>query len=137
MTDSAREQAEQAADPRVDLAVKRTELAWDRTLLAWLRTTIALIVAGTAFDKGAQWLHEARLAAGTAFVRNGHLIGLSITAASVVLLAFVCWQYWKDAGELALIKGSPRAGIPPALIACALLIVLGAAAFFLLLNDTR
>ena len=60
MTDSAREQAEQAADPRVDLAVKRTELAWDRTLLAWLRTTIALIVAGTAFDKGAQWLHEAR-----------------------------------------------------------------------------
>src|SRR5215471_8622710 len=127
MKDSLRMHGEQAADPRVDLALKRTELAWDRTLLSWLRTTIALIVAGTAFDKGAQWLHEARLAAGSAFVRNGHLVGLSITAASIVLLAFVCWQYWMDARELASIKGSRPARMPPALIACALLVFLGVA----------
>jgi uncharacterized membrane protein YidH (DUF202 family) len=137
MNDSLREHGEQHADPRVDLAVMRTELAWDRTLLSWLRTTIALIVAGTAFDKGAQWLHEARLTAGTAFVRNGHLVGLSITAASIVLLAFVCWQYWKDARKLAAISGSRRTRIPAALIACALLIFLGTAVFFLLLSDTR
>jgi len=136
MNDSRREQAEQSADPRIDLAVMRTELAWDRTLLSWLRTTIALIVAGTAFDKGAQWLHEARLTAGTAFVRNGHLVGLSLTAASIVLLTFVCWQYWKDARKLAAIRGS-GARVPAALIACTLLIVLGTAVFFLLLSDTR
>lgn len=134
---SLREQAEQAVDPRVDLAVKRTRLAWDRTLLSWLRTTIALIVAGTAFDKGAQWLHEARLASGSAFVRNGHLVGLSLTAASIVLLFFVCWQYWSDIRELAAIEGSRQARVPAALIACGLLIVLGAAVFFLLLSDTR
>jgi uncharacterized membrane protein YidH (DUF202 family) len=137
MKDSLREQAEQAADPRIDLAVKRTELAWDRTLLSWLRTTIALIVAGTAFDKGAQWLHEARLTAGTAFVRNSHLVGLSLTAASIVLLAFVCWQYLRDARELAAIRSSRQTRVPPALIACALLILLGTAVFFLLLKDTR
>ena len=90
MTYTDREQAERDADPRVDLAVKRTELAWDRTLLAWLRTTSALIAAGAAFDKGAQWLHEVRLAAGTAFVRGGHLVGLSLTAAATLLLIFVC-----------------------------------------------
>lgn len=134
---SLREQAEHAADPRVDLAVKRTELAWDRTLLSWLRTTIALIVAGTAFDKGAQWLHEARIAAGTALVRNGHLVGLSLTATSTVLLLFVCWQYWRDRRELAAIAGSRTVPLPPALIACALLIVLGTAVFLLLLADHR
>jgi len=137
MKNPVREQGKQAADPRVDLAVMRTELAWDRTLLSWLRTTIALIVAGTAFDKGAQWLHEARLAAGTAIVRNGHLVGLSITAASVVLLAFVCWQYWRDARKLAAIRGSGQTRVPAALIACALLVFLGTAVFFLLLSDTR
>src|ERR1700759_3371266 len=125
MTDSHREHAEQAADPRVDLAVKRTELAWDRTLLAWLRTTSTLIVGGAAFDKGARWLHEARLASGTALVRNSHLVGLAITRASTLLLLFVCWQYWRDVGELAAVRGFTRARIPPALIACGLLILLG------------
>jgi uncharacterized membrane protein YidH (DUF202 family) len=67
MTDTIREQAERSADPHVDLAVQRTQLACDRTLLAWIRTSFALITAGVAFDKGAQWLHEARLAAGTAW----------------------------------------------------------------------
>lgn len=134
---SLREHAERTADPRVDLAVKRTELAWDRTLLSWLRTTIALIVAGTAFDKGAQWLHEARLATGSAFVRNGHLVGLSLTAASIVLLLVVCWQYWRDIRALAVIQGSRQPRVPAALIACGLLAVLGTAVFFLLLSDTR
>jgi putative membrane protein len=137
MTDTVREQAEREADPRVDLAVKRTELAWDRTLLSWLRTTSALMAAGVAFDKGAQWLHEARLAAGTAIVRNGHLVGLSLTAAATLLLVFVCWQYWRDRSELAAIRGSRSARVAPALIACALLILLGVAVFLLLISDRR
>ena len=137
MTDSLREHAEQAADPRVDLAVKRTELGWDRTLLSWLRTTTALIAAGAAFDKGAQWLHEARLAAGTAFVHNGHLVGLSLTGASTVLLLFVTLQYWRDARELAAFKGSQRTRVMYPMFACALVLCLGTAVFFLLLSDNR
>jgi len=58
------EHAEQSVDPRVDLAVLRSVLAWDRTLLAWVRTVLTLMGAGVAFDKGAQILHEERLAEG-------------------------------------------------------------------------
>lgn len=137
MAETIREQAERAADPRVDLAVKRTELAWDRTLLAWLRTSSAMMAAGVAFDKGAQLLHEARLAAGTALVRSGHLVGLSLTAASTVLLILVFWQYWKDMRELAAIKGTRPARVPPSLIACALFVLLGVAVFYILLGDTH
>jgi hypothetical protein len=48
---ATRSTSEQAADPRVDLAVQRTELALDRTQLAWVRTAFTLITAGFAIDK--------------------------------------------------------------------------------------
>ena len=80
-------------DPRTDLAVRRTELAEQRTLLAWLRTTIALMGAGVAFDKGAQLYHQIKLASGTAIVRSGHLVGLTLTVTSCLLLIVVLWQY--------------------------------------------
>jgi len=134
MNRTIREHAERVADPRVDLAVKRTEPAWDRTLLAWLRTSSALMAAGVAFDKGVQLLHEARLAAGTALVRSGHVIGLSFTAASTLLLIVVCWQYLKDMRELATIKGVNSRPVPPALVACLLFAMLGVIVFFVLLS---
>jgi putative membrane protein len=133
MTENIREQAEREADPRVDLAVKRTELAWDRTLLAWLRTASALMAAGVAFDKGVQLLHEARLAAGTALIRSGHVVGLSFTASSTLLLVVVCWQYVKDMRELATIKGVRPRPVPPALVACMLFALLGVIVFFVLI----
>jgi uncharacterized membrane protein YidH (DUF202 family) len=36
-----RKEAEQDADPRVDLAVERTEYALERTQLAWIRTVLS------------------------------------------------------------------------------------------------
>src|SRR5271169_3822691 len=90
------EDADQSVDRRVDLAVLRSELAWDRTLLAWVRTVLTLMGAGVAFDKGAQLLHEARLAAGTAVVQGAHLIGLCLTGVSTLLLPVVCLQYWQS-----------------------------------------
>jgi len=66
------------SDPRVDLAVQRTQFASDRTPLSWIHTALGLMAAGVAFDKGARFLHEARLGDGTAWVRTGHLVGLAI-----------------------------------------------------------
>src|SRR5215831_18139907 len=96
-----RQAAEQQTDPRLDLAVQRTELAEDRTLLAWLRTALGLMGAGAAFDKGARLLHEERLAAGTALIRNSHLVGLSVTGVVSALLVLVLWQHRRKQAELA------------------------------------
>lgn len=123
-------------DPRVYLAVTRTELAWERTLLAWLRTTSAIIAAGFAFDKLTQLLHESRLAAGTALVHGGHVVGLSLTGASTTLLIFVCTQYWRGMHELAAMKGSRPSRFTPALIACGLLVFLGVVLFVVLIPSS-
>ena len=137
MSNESRENVEQSADPRVDLAVLRSELAWDRTLLAWVRTVIGLIGAGVGFDKLAQYLHQARLEAGTAIVRNGHLVGLSLTGISTVLLMMACLQYWQSRRGLAQIKGSRQARMPAAMLAAIVVIVLGCSVFVVLLGDNR
>jgi putative membrane protein len=133
MSDITRQAAEQDTDPRVDLAVQRTELAEDRTLLAWIRTTIGLMGAGVAFDKGAQFLHEERLASGAAFVKNSHLVGLTLTAASTLLLLFVLLQYRKSMERLSHIKGGAWPGFSPSMLAAVLLILLGIGVFALLI----
>ena len=115
--------AEQDADPRVDLAVQRTELAEDRTILAWVRTSMALMGAGVAFDKGVQLLHASRLAAGTAVVRNGHVMGLSLTVLSTILHVFVLWQHLKKLTVLAQIKGGSSPRFPPTAFASILVTV--------------
>lgn len=125
--------AEEIADPRVELAVQRTELAEDRTLLAWIRTSFALMGAGVAFDKGTQLLHESRLTAGTALVHNGHVVGLSLTATTTMLLTFVLWQHMRKVAVLAQIKQVRPPRFPPTAFACALVILLGVAVFVVLI----
>jgi putative membrane protein len=129
--DTAR-QAEREVDPRIDLAVQRTELAEVRTLLAWLRTSIALMGAGVAFDKGAQFLHQARLEAGTALAHGGHAVGLSLTAVTTVLLTFVLWQHRKNLNVLGGITGHAPQRFQPAAFATVLVILLGIAVFAIL-----
>jgi putative membrane protein len=131
--DQQRRYAEQDADPRVDLAVQRTELAEDRTLLAWLRTAIALMGAGVAFDKGTEFLHEQRLAAGTALVQNGHVVGPSLTAITTLLLLLVLWQHRRTHLELARIKGTAAPSFPPTAIAGVLVVLLGISVFVVLI----
>jgi putative membrane protein len=119
--------SERELDPRIDLAVRRTELAEQRTLLAWLRTAIALMGAGVAFDKGAQLFHQSRLETGTAIVRNGHLVGLSLTITSTLLLVVVLWQYLKALSNLAKTAGRSGPQFPPTVVATVLVILLGIA----------
>lgn len=133
MTIDFHQAAHHDSDPRVDLAVQRTQLACDRTLLAWIRTSFALITAGVAFDKGAQWLHEARIAAGTEWVRTGHLVGLTMTGVSVLLLVLVTWDYLLAIRALARVSHSKPPRVTPALVASAVVIVLGCAGFVLLM----
>ncbi len=129
------ESAEPSVDPRVDLAVLRTQLAWDRTLLSWLRSSLALMGAAVVLDKGAQLLHQARVLAGVAVVRNGHLLGLTLTGVSTVLLSVVCWQYGQGVRALARIEGSKPPRVQPALLASLLVVLLGVGVFLVLLLD--
>ncbi len=128
---------EREIDPRIDLAVRRTELAMDRTLLAWIRTALALMGAGVAFDKGAQFMHQARLAAGTALVRSGHVAGLSLTGASTLLLVLVTWNHMTSIRAFAEMRDHTPHRMTTAVIAAALVILLGGAvlAILFMTND--
>ena len=131
----APDRVEDAEDPRVHLAAVRTQLAWDRTLLAWIRTTITLMGAGVALDKGTQLLHQANVLAGIAVVRNGHLLGLTLTGIGTGLFVIVCWQYVQSVRVLARITKARPSRFPPALLISMLVILLGCAVFIVLLID--
>ncbi len=135
MFNSDNEGAEASLDPRIDLAALRTELAWDRTLLAWIRTSLTLMGAGVVLAKGTQLLHRANVLAGVAIVRNGHWVGLTLTGVSTLLFATVCGQYLKSRRVLWRIRGSAVLRFPPALLASALVILVGVAAFVVLILD--
>ena len=120
-----RSSAEQAADPRVDLAVLRTELALDRTQLAWVRTAFTFITAGLAIDKGAVALHEARVLAGTNWIAGSHAVGTTLTAASTVFLLIASILYFRQARTLARIKGVDPPWLPLALLMSLLVVLLG------------
>ena len=137
MTDKAsaqttRSTAEQAVDPRVDLAVQRTELALDRTQLAWVRTSFTLITAGFAIDKGAEALHEARVLAGKNWVTGGHAVGITLSAASTLFLLIASALYYQQARALARLKGAEPPWLPLALLISLLVILLGGLAIFML-----
>jgi inner membrane protein YidH len=118
--------AEQSADPRTELAVVRTELALDRTQLAWVRTTFALITAGFALDKITEALHQARMIAGTNWVRTGHLSGILLTVSATVFLVITSVEYVRQARRLARLKGSPPPWLPPVLLLSSLVVLVGA-----------
>ena len=66
-------------------------------------------------------------------VRTGHLVGLSMTGASLLLLMIVTWDYVLAMRGLAQVKGSKPPRLTPALVASGVVIVLGCAAFVLLM----
>lgn len=101
-----RAQAEQDADPRMDLAVDRTTLALIRTLLAWVRTILSLMTGGLAIDKGFAALHEARLVSGTAILQNSHFAGLVMTGSGTLLITIVLFNYVKSRRDLNSMKSA-------------------------------
>lgn len=128
-----RASAEQAADPRVDLAVLRTELALDRTQLAWVRTAFTLITAGLAIDKGGEALHEARVLAAKNWVSTSHFGGISLAAVATLFLLMASVEYFRQSRALARLKGAEPPLCPPALLISLLVVVLGTALSILLL----
>jgi len=123
---------EREIDPRIDLAVRRTELAMDRTLLAWIRTALALMGAGIAFDKGAQFMHQARMSAGTALVQSSHVAGLGLTGVSTLLLVLVTLNHMTSMRDFARMKDHAPRRVTPVVIAAVLVILLGGAVLTIL-----
>ena len=120
-----RSEAEQDADPRIDLAVDRTILALVRTQLAWIRTIITLMTAGLAIDKGFAALHEARMVSGEAWVKNGHFAGLVMTSSGTLLIIIVTINYLMGMKALNKMKGTKRKLYDPGLILSVLITLIG------------
>jgi uncharacterized membrane protein YidH (DUF202 family) len=120
-----RADAEQNADPRIDLAVDRTIFALIRTQLAWIRTIIGLMTAGLAIDKGFAALHEARLIAGNAWVKNGHFAGMVMTCSGTLLIIIVTVNYIKGMGALNKMKGKQTKLYDPGLMLSLLITLIG------------
>ncbi len=120
-----RAEAEQDADPRVDLAVDRTILALIRTLLAWIRTLMAIMTAGLAIDKGFAALHDARMISGTAILKNSHLAGLLMTGSGTLLTAIVLVNYVKNKKDLINLKSQKRSIWDAGLVMSLVLLFIG------------
>jgi putative membrane protein len=127
-----RARAENDADPRVDLAVERTLLALERTQLAWVRTVIGLITAGIALDKGFEALHEARLMAGTAWLKDGHLGGLLLTSGGTLMMIFTTVLYILRTRELNLMRGAKTNLPTPGSLISLFICLIGALAIYFL-----
>jgi uncharacterized membrane protein YidH (DUF202 family) len=100
--------AEQADDPRIEIALERTLLAYERTQLAWIRTVMALITAGIAIDKGTQALHEALIASGDALVKDGHVAGMLLTISGTVMMILSTGFTFRRMKELDQLRGIRR-----------------------------
>lgn len=122
---ATRREAEQDADPRVDLAVERTELALERTQLAWVRTVFGLYTAGIALDKGLEALHQARILRGNNWVNTGHGGGVTLALLGAVLSTLTTVIFVRRARELSRIKRAHPTFILPAAWLSAIAALLG------------
>jgi putative membrane protein len=119
------QEAEAAADPRVDLAIERTELALERTQLAWLRTTLAFLGSGLALDKGMEFIHQKRVDVGKAFFDNTHIIGISLSVGGTLTLALSTIYFIKRFRALSASGNQKTQKFPPVFWASMLVILLG------------
>jgi len=128
-----RKEAEQDADPRVDLAVERTEYALERTQLAWIRTVLSMLGGGIALDKGVEAIHKARVETGVSLVNSAHAIGIALSITGTLLMLFTTIFYIRRSQSLAKIKGTKPERIPPGVLGSILILILGIGISFLLL----
>ncbi|WP_423823707.1 DUF202 domain-containing protein [Salinisphaera sp. SPP-AMP-43] len=71
----------------------RTRLSLERTILSWERTAIALLGFGFTIAKFFQYLETETGVKPAYFPRASKIFGLTLIAASVVVLAIAIWQY--------------------------------------------
>lgn len=126
--------AEQADDPRIEVALERTQLAYERTQLAWIRTVLALITAGIAIDKGTEALHEARIAMGEALVKDGHISGLLLTISGTAMMALAAGIYLRRMKELNQMRGIRRKLPYPVFILSVVISFFGGLVIFFLIK---
>jgi putative membrane protein len=126
--------AESELDAALELAFTRTELASDRTLLAWIRTALTLMAAGVAYDKGFRFLHQERLAEGTAWVNSAHFAGIFVAIASTMLLAMATVRHLILARHLAAARHKSLGRAVPSLLGALLVIALGCVVATILLT---
>jgi putative membrane protein len=133
----------QEPEPRTDLAAQRTQLAWDRTLLAWIRTALSLMASGVALDKGIQFLHERRLTAGTAWlnqatwVHSAHIIRISLTAISTLLLAIIARNHIQGIRTLAETRHRNPPRVTVATVAAVIVVIFGCAVVAVLIMSSN
>lgn len=125
-----RKHAEADADPRVDLAVERTELAMERTQLAWARTVLTFITGGIAIDKGTEALHDARLFAGDALVKSGHVTGMFLSVTSTTLMVLTTIIYARRKAELNQMRGLKTKMPSPTTLLSIVVCILGSLAIY-------
>ncbi len=92
------------ARQQVDLAVERTELALKRTHLAWIRTTFTIMTSGIAIDKGLEFVYERHLLKSQEVLKSGHIIGIFMSLAGLLLLIFETINFVKRSRELSDLK---------------------------------
>lgn len=129
---SIRTQAEDAVDPRIDLAVERTSLALERTQLAWVRTILTFITAGIAIDRGTAALQKARIVSGVAWSESGHFAGLLLTITSTILMITVTVLYIRRMRQLNKMRGITNKLPAPATALSVFVCLLGALFSYLL-----
>ena len=126
------EEPRKAMDRNTDLAIERTQLAVERTQLAWVRTIMGMITGGVAIDKGFTALHEARVLAGTAWVKNGHFAGLLLTITGTLLMIFASLVFIKNINQLDRMGNSKRKLPTAATILSIFVCLLGGLAIYFL-----
>ncbi len=100
------------------------------------------MAAGVAFDKGVQFMHEARMAAGTAWlnqaawVHSAHFVGISLTAISTLLLAIVAWNHVRAVRVLAETRHRNPPQVTAASVAAVLVVILGCAVVAVLIMSS-
>ncbi len=116
---------EPVPDLRLQLSVESTRLAMERTQLAWVRTVLTFITAGLAIDRGTALLHEARMEAGLAWSKTGHLAGLLLTGMATILMIWVAISYIRRIGQLNRRWGNKNSWISPGSLLSIFLCVIG------------
>ena len=124
--------AEQADDPRIEIAIERTQLAIERTQLAWIRTVLALITAGIAIDKGTEALHQARIEMGEALIKDGHFSGMLLTISGTAMMLLATVIFFKRMKELEQMRGIRRKLPYPVFILSVIISIFGALVIYFL-----
>ncbi len=112
--------------------VDSTVLALECTQLALARTVLTFITAGLAIDRGTALLHEARMEAGLARSKTGHLAGLLLTGMATILLIRVTISYIWCIGQLSRTCANKNSWIAPGSFLPIFLFVIGALGIYFL-----